>query len=151
MKTNVFGDFMKKRKSALVISDNVIVLQEMKRMLSSLEIKHLFEAYDSASGLESAKKHLPVYTFIDMDLENDASLKIRELIESKISTRIILLKKKGDLNNKALNNSKYTHLEKPVTLNRLNDIVHPNLSFAALLQEARELVKEESVATMFRI
>lgn len=141
---------MKKRKSALVISDNVIVLQEMKRMLSELEIKHVFEAYDSNSGLKSAKKYQPVYTFLDMDLEQDSSLKIPELIESTISTRIILLKKKP-ASNEVSKNFKYTLLEKPVTLNRLNDIVHPNLSFAALLEEARALVKEESVATMFRI
>ncbi|MEQ8523228.1 response regulator [Gracilimonas sp.] len=142
---------MKKIKSALVISDNIIVLQEMKRMLANLEIKHVFEAYDSDSGLKSAKKYQPDYTFIDMDLGKNSSLKTLELIESKTSTRIILMEKKCVLKNEILTNSKYTLLEKPVTLNRLNDIVHPNLSFAALLQEARKLVKEESVATMFQI
>ena len=142
---------MKKKKSALVISDNIVVVQEMKRMLTELEIKHVFEAYDSESGLESAKKHQPVFTFLDMDLESCSANQVLEAFESKVRTRIVLMKKKFTSDKQLFQNSKHTVLEKPVTLNRLNDIVHPSLSFAALLQEARELVKEESLPVMSRL
>ena len=141
---------MKKVKSALVISDNIITIHDMKRMLGELEIKHVFEAYDSQTGLKSTKKYQPSFIFLDTDLEAGSAEQILELLESKVSGRIILMKKKFT-SEKGYHNSKHSVLEKPVTLNRLNDIVHPNLSFAALLDEARELVKEESVAAMFHI
>ncbi|WP_421775090.1 response regulator [Gracilimonas sp.] len=142
---------MKKKKSALIITDDIVLLQEMKRMLAELEIKHVFEAYDSKSGLDQVKKHQPVFTFLDLDIESDSAEHILARLESNSSTHLILLRKKQTSPSGKKATSEYPTLEKPVTLNRLNDIVHPNLSFAALLMEANELIREESSETMFRL
>ncbi len=151
MKTNVFVDYMKKKKSAFIISDDIVLLHEMKRMLAELEIKHLYEAYDSKSGLNQAKKYQPVFTFLDMDIESDSAEHILARLESEVRTHLILLQKNRAPSDRIKAASQYPALFKPVTLNRLNDVVHPNLSFAALLKEASELIREESVATMFRL
>ena len=41
---------MKKRKSALVVSESLIVKQEMRRMLGELYVHNVFEARDFKSS-----------------------------------------------------------------------------------------------------
>ena len=135
---------MKKKKSALVISDNLLVILEMERLLPELEVEHVFKAQDSETGLKKAKNLQPDFTFVDMDLKTDSANIIVTQLELSEETQIVLLKKKFRAKNICHEDSKFSELEKPITLNRLNDIVRPEMSYAALLQEAQSLLEYNS-------
>jgi|TARA_R100001015_G_C4616524_1_gene172692 DNA-binding NtrC family response regulator len=146
----LFGDYMKKRKSALVVSESLIVKQEMRRMLGELYVHNVFEARDFDTAAETSKSKAPTFTFIDADSDPEMVLKLGSYLKSEVKTRIVFLKRKGTFN-KGNDEGSISVLEKPVTLNRLNDVIHPTLSFSALIAEAQALIEREPATLEFQL
>jgi|GEM_PF-2419262 len=141
---------MKKRKSALVVSESPIVKQEMRRMLGELYVHNVFEAGGFETAAEIAKSEVPTFTFIDADSSPEMIQKLGSYLKSEVRTHIVFLKRKGTFNQDC-NESLTSVLEKPVTLNRLNDIIHPTLSFGALIAEAQALIEQEPANLEFQL
>jgi DNA-binding NtrC family response regulator len=140
---------MKRRKSALVVSESPIVKQEMRRMLNELHVNRVFEARDIEAAVEIAQAEIPVFTFIDADANLELVEELATFLKSEINTKIIFLKRKDTFSQK--NMGQLSVLEKPVTLNRLNDVIHPSLSFAALIAEAQSLIEQEPATIEFQL
>lgn len=137
---------MKRLKSCLVMSKDVITQHEIAHMLSDLGIEIIYYAASLEETLAIISEQQPTHAFLDLEFETSIPDSIVEQMSTISRTRITLIKKRGTRNSGNLKlemKGNITILEKPVTITLLNDIVHPDLSFGALLREAESQLKEE--------
>ncbi|HKK24807.1 MAG TPA: hypothetical protein VJ941_04230 [Gracilimonas sp.] len=137
---------MKRLKSCLVMSKDVITQHEIAHMLSDLGIEIIYYAASLEEALGIIAEQQPTHAFLDLEFETSFPDSIVEQMSTISRTRITLIKKRGTRNSGSLKlemKGNITILEKPVTITLLNDIVHPDLSFGALLWEAESQLKEE--------
>lgn len=137
---------MKRLKSCLVMSKDVITQHEIAQMLSDLGIEVIYYAESLEQTLAITAEHQPTHAFLDLEFETSFSNTFILQMNRISRTRITLIKRQGTSNSVELKldmKEKLNILKKPVTITILNDIVHPNLSFGALLAEAESQLKEE--------
>jgi DNA-binding NarL/FixJ family response regulator len=128
------------------MSKDVITQHEIAQMLSDLGIEVIYYTDSLEETLSIAAEQQPTHTFIDLEFETSFSDSFISQMSQVSSTKITLIKKRGTNNSYELKlniNGNVIVLEKPVTITLLNDIVHPELSFGALLAEAESQLKEE--------
>ncbi|MDZ7807430.1 MAG: hypothetical protein U5K71_09985 [Gracilimonas sp.] len=137
---------MKRLKSCLVMSKDVITQHEIAQMLSDLGIEVIYYAESLEETLKITAEHQPTHAFLDLEFETSFSDSFITQMSQVSRTKITLIKKRGTSNSGELKlniKGNVTILEKPVTITLLNDIVHPEFSFGALLAEAESQLKEE--------
>ncbi len=128
------------------MSQDVVTQHEIAHMLSELKIEVIYYAYSLDEAMEIATKHQPTYSFLDLEFEDSFTNTFLEELNSSSRTKVTLIKKRGTKNSSEFKLNlpgNVTILEKPVTITLLNDIVHPELSFGALLAEAASMLNEE--------
>lgn len=137
---------MKRLKSCLVMSKDVITQHEIAQMLSDLGIEIIYYAESLEETKEIIAKQQPTHAFLDLEFETSFSDSFISQMNQVSRTRITLIKRRGTKNSGDLKiniKGNVSILEKPVTITLLNDIVHPQFSFGALLAEAESQLKEE--------
>lgn len=128
------------------MSKDVITQHEITQMLFDLGIEIIYYADSLEETLEIVTKNQPTHAFLDLEYETTFSNTCISQLNKVSKTKITLIKKKGTKNSSEMKlniKGNVTILEKPVTITLLNDIVHPELSFGALLAEAESQLKEE--------
>lgn len=136
---------MRSPKNALVISDNIHLIEELKRLLAQLDIPDIAIANSDKEVVDKFLTAMPAFTFLDLDSEAIKTKPLVKTIQSSNATTLSLIYKK-DHKLEWLDEApeKIYFINKPVTLTKLNDIVNPHLSFANLLEEAKELLRQET-------
>lgn len=137
---------MKRLKSCLVMSKDVISQHEIAQMLSDLGIEIIYYADSLEETLAISAEQQPTHAFLDLEYEPAFSDSFLSDMAQVSRTKVTLIKRRGTKNSGKLNLEPTGHvtiLEKPVTITLLNDIVHPDLSFKALLAEAESQLREE--------
>lgn len=136
---------MRSPKNALVISDNIQLIEELKRLLTKLDIPDVTTANYNEEAAGKFFTLMPAFTFLDLDsetLKNEPLIKV--ILESEATKLSLIYKKNHKLEwlNEVSENIYF--INKPVTITKLNDIVNPHLSFANLLEEAKALLRQET-------
>lgn len=128
------------------MSKDVITQHEIAQMLSDLNIEIIYYADSLEETLDIITEHQPTHAFLDLEFETTFSNTYITKVNKVSKTKITLIKIRGTKNSSELKlniKGKVNILEKPVTITLLNDIVHPELSFGALLAEAESQLREE--------
>lgn len=136
---------MKSAKKALIISDNIPLTEELKRLLDNLEVKLVTSVHSDKEALDKFFTLKPDFTFLDLDSETIRTQALAKALKNSEATKLSLICTKnhklewiyGDTEN-------IVFIKKPITLTKLNDIVNPHLSFSNLLDEAKALLRQET-------
>jgi hypothetical protein len=137
---------MKRLKSCLVMSQDVITQHEIAQMLSDLGIEVIYYAASLEETLAITAERQPTHAFLDLEFETSFSDSFIMHMKQISRTKITLINRLGTNNSGKFKldvKDNISLLKKPVTITLLNDIVHPDLSFGALLAEAESQLKEE--------
>lgn len=136
---------MRSPKNTLVISDNIHLIEELKRLLAQLDIPDIAVANSDKEAVNKFLTAMPAFTFLDLDSETIKTEPLVKVIQNSNATTLSLIYKK-DHKFEWLDEipEKIYFINKPVTLTKLNDIVNPHLSFANLLEEAKALLRQET-------
>jgi|AntRauTorckE6833_2_1112554.scaffolds.fasta_scaffold01058_10 DNA-binding NtrC family response regulator len=136
---------MKSSQNTLIISDNIQLVEELKRLLQELEVKHIQVAKSGKEAICKFFDQMPAFTFLDMNSESIQTSALAKVIERSEATKLTLIYRSMSLAEELLTESdRVCVIKKPITITKLNDIINPDLSFANLLEEARMLVSQES-------
>lgn len=116
----------------------------MRRLLGILKVEEIHSTGTIKQANKLAQKMNPAITFLDLDLEAHIVEEFSAYVPSHIKTHLVLLNRKHSRSPDLSSTKDVTVLGRPVTLNRLNDIEYPYLSFRALLEEAEQLISQNS-------
>lgn len=136
---------MKSSKNALIISDNIQLTEELKRLLAELDISDVRVAISNEKAVSALFADVPTFTFLDLDSETIKTQPLAKIIQNSEVTKLSLISTKNhDHNCFYAKSENVCFIRKPVTLTKINDIVNPHLSFANLLEEAKALLRQET-------
>lgn len=128
------------------MSKDVITQHEIAQMISDLGIELIYHAGSLEETLAVIAEKQPTHAFLDLEYESSITESFIIQMKQISRTKLTLINKRGtnkigEFKFDAKNN--ISLLKKPVTITLLNDIIHPDLSFGALLAEAESQLKEE--------
>lgn len=110
----------------LLVDDSITVRELMKRQLSDLGIKHLFEAKNGIEALTAYKTHKPNLVFLDINMpEMNGVETLSKILEIDKQANVIILSSLGTKEkiNETLNIGAKNFLIKPIENENIERII----------------------------